>query len=88
MMGWYGYGGWAGAAWALLMVLFWASLIGGGVWAFGRVFGRSEPPAPPLETPRQILDRRFAAGELDAEQYAEARRILDGRGVDAAPARS
>ena len=32
------------------------------------------------ETPFQILDRRFAAGEIDAEEYKRARDILSGGG--------
>jgi putative membrane protein len=32
------------------------------------------------ETPLQILDRRFAAGEIDAEEYKRARDILSGGG--------
>lgn len=28
------------------------------------------------ETPLQILDRRFAAGEIDADQYRKARQLL------------
>ncbi|MGW3197635.1 SHOCT domain-containing protein [Streptomyces sp. NPDC001118] len=35
------------------------------------------PPAePPWETPEEILDRRFASGEIDADAYHEARRHL------------
>lgn len=31
---------------------------------------------PPRETPEEILDRRFAAGEIDAGIYSEARERL------------
>lgn len=35
-------------------------------------------PTPPLsETPRQLLDRRFAAGELDVDDYAERRARIE-----------
>jgi uncharacterized membrane protein len=36
--------------------------------------------APMHETPLQILDRRFAAGEFDAEEYKRARDLLGGGG--------
>ncbi len=36
---------------------------------------------PPMrETPLQILDRRFAAGEVTAEDYKKARDLLSGGG--------
>lgn len=31
---------------------------------------------PPRETPEEILDRRFASGEIDADTYTEARERL------------
>lgn len=42
---------------------------------------RSASPTPhPAfgETPQQILDRRFAAGEITAEDYQKARDLLRG----------
>ena len=33
---------------------------------------------PPQETPREILDRRFASGEISPQQYEDARRTLAG----------
>jgi putative membrane protein len=42
---------------------------------------RTQSPSPATfpamrETPLQILDRRFAAGEIDADQYKKARQLL------------
>ena len=34
-------------------------------------------------TPRAILDHRLASGEIDAEQYAQLRRLLDGQSAGA-----
>jgi putative membrane protein len=34
--------------------------------------------APPRETPREILDRRFASGEIDPDAYTQARAVLAG----------
>lgn len=85
MMGWYD-GGWGGP-WMVVMLLFWVVVIGAVVWGVARLTRRpSDGTAPPpVESPRQILDRRFASGELDEEQYAAARRALEGHSVDRAP---
>ena len=80
MMGWYdnGWGSGLGTLVMLLvMLLVWGSVVALGVWAVARLTrGESRPTTP--ESARHILDRRFASGELDAEKYAEARRILEG----------
>lgn len=77
MMDWNDYGfGWN--AGMLMMVVIWGGLIALGVWTVARITRGQEKP-PVGESPRQILDRRFASGEIDAEQYADARRILEGR---------
>ena len=34
------------------------------------------PPTPPRETPLDILARRFASGEINAEEYERARKLL------------
>lgn len=81
MMGWYGNGGWG--AEMLFMGLFWVVLIALAVWAVARFTRRPDDPADRgTESARQILDRRFASGQIDATQYAEARRVLEGRSVD------
>jgi len=91
MMGWYdGYGyGYGGIGMALIMLLFWLPLIGLGIWLVARVT-RAQPhssvPAPTAQqhaadSARAILDRRFAGGEVTAEQYTEMRRVLES-GVD------
>ena len=46
---------------------------------------RSQSPSvvthPPMrETPLQILDRRLASGDIDAEEYKRARELLSGGG--------
>lgn len=79
MMGWYGDNwGVAGVVGMLMMLVFWGGLIALAVWAVARVTRSDHPHAIAVESPRAILDRRFASGDLDAEAYAQARRILDG----------
>ncbi len=84
---WNGYGGWwgGGIGMALMMALIWLPLIGLGIWLVGRVTrpeSRSlgtttEQESAVAEPPRAILDRRFANGEINAEQYAQMRRTLE-----------
>ena len=63
----FGLGGWG----VLLMVLLWGGLIAlaiGLVWAlFPRAGGRV--PAAHEPGVREILDRRYARGEINREQY-------------------
>ena len=87
MMGyWNDGGGWMNGYGMLFMVLVWGALIALGVWAVARTTRGNPVAHTSAESPRQILDRRFASGEIDAEQYAAARRVLEGRSIeDAAP---
>jgi len=55
----------------VFMLLFWGLLILGAVWVAKALFGntttlnRSNDP----QTPRKILDERYARGEITREQY-------------------
>ncbi|MDI1288630.1 MAG: hypothetical protein PSX37_01600 [bacterium] len=79
MMGWY-QDDWSGAAvfGMIMMAALWAGLVVLAVWAIARLTRSDRPRAQEAEAPRAILDRRFASGEIDAESYAKARRILEG----------
>lgn len=78
MMGWYP-GGWAGAgSWGMgMMVLVWGAVIAIAVWALARATRTEQVVGAPVESARALLDRRFAAGEIDAEEYAARRRALE-----------
>lgn len=74
-MGWYG----GGAGWAMMIanVIFGLVLIAVVVWAVVRVTSAGpRPGAGGHSEARDILDRRFAAGEIDAEAYRAALREL------------
>ncbi len=73
MMGWHQQG-WNG--WMIVMMMLWPLVIAGAVWAVVALTGSRERGAV-AETPRQILDRRFASGEIDAGQYEQMRELLD-----------
>lgn len=67
---------------AIMIVLF-ALLIGVAVWAVVRATRASHAPtAPPAgvsnagSAARDILDQRFARGEIDSTEYEERRRVL------------
>ena len=78
MMNWYrdGYG-WSHGGGMIFMVVLWFAIISLGFWLVTWLT-RKDESAPQEESPRQILDRRLAAGEIDASQYAQARRLIDG----------
>ena len=52
------------------------------VWAFRAIAGsaRMAPPPQPVmaDTPNDVLARRFASGDLTAEDYQRARDVLAG----------
>jgi putative membrane protein len=79
MMGWYQDGwGSAGVTGMLMMIVVWGGLIALAVWAVVRFTRTEHSPGSTIEPPRAILDRRFASGEITADEYAQARRILEG----------
>lgn len=84
MMGWYdGWGGGMVVAMGL-MTVFWVALTVGVAWAAVRLVGGGRASATPTATPtpRATLDHRLATGEIDAEQYAQLRRLLEGQSAD------
>ena len=77
MDGWYDE---MGAGWWILMVIFWVGLIAAIVWAGARLFARPGGLVDRFdgagERPEEILDRRLARGEIDAETYEALREKL------------
>ena len=65
-------GGWGGGRmwlWGTLMVLFWVAIIAGVVWLVSR--GRTGTAGTTSSRARDILDERYAQGELSTEEYLE-----------------
>ena len=80
MMWWYGPGGFGSGFGILSMVIFWVIIIGL-VIALARGFRGSmwdgHPPRPPEpRTPLQILQERYARGEIDKKEYEEKKKDL------------
>lgn len=76
MMG-FGYG--MGPGGWIAMTVFWVGLLTLLIWGASRAFGASpggddSTRRPP--TPEELLDRRYAAGELDDETYRAMRATL------------
>lgn len=74
----YGFGSWMGpAVMGVTGLLVWVLLLAGVVallrWSRPRQATALTPDA------REVLDERFARGEIDADDYAARRRVLEGR---------
>lgn len=79
MMGWYGNGmGWGGwIVMSLVMVAFWGLVIFAVVAIFRGTSSNSRPADRPAgRTPMQILEERFARGEIDEEEYHARAEVL------------
>ncbi|HEX9124516.1 MAG TPA: SHOCT domain-containing protein [Actinomycetota bacterium] len=70
--------GWNDGGWGILwMILSWVAIVAV-VVLIVRAFSR-EPssPASRQRDPREILDERYARGEISEEEYRDRRRVLD-----------
>jgi len=68
--------GWGAGGWLVMgfmMLIFWALVIGAVVWV---ARGRNQTPTQNSNYARQILDDRFARGEIDADEYRQRREHL------------
>lgn len=81
MMNWWGFG--ASPLMWLLMLLFWALIIGGIalllVWLFRQGQPAGAGPGAGGAQPLDILRERYARGEITREQYQQMRRDLEER---------
>lgn len=69
------YDGWSFGGMHFFWWLFWIAVIVALFSAYARVPRRRRD-----ETPLEILQRRYAAGEISADEYQERRRMLEGHG--------
>lgn len=68
--------GWGMGLGLLVMIVIWGGLIALGVWLVRALFPRVGQPAGRDLTAREILDRRFARGEISPEEYDVIRRAI------------
>lgn len=65
----------------LFMLLFWVGLIALAVWLVSTLFGRNGRQATPSGdhelSAREVLDRRYARGEITREQYELMKQDLE-----------
>jgi putative membrane protein len=73
----YWHNGMDSGSWIVMMV-FWLAIAGVIVAAAFRVFTARERREPGRERPEEILERRLASGEIDAQTYDELRSRLGG----------
>lgn len=75
-----GYG-WTGFVWMTLNTVFWLVLLGLLIWALARWLGhgpgRNVAPPPPPASALDVLNQRYARGELDEPTYLRMREQLD-----------
>ncbi len=60
--------------WGTLMILVVAAAIGVAVWLISR--NTRQPHTQPQDRAREILDERFARGELSTDEYQERLKVL------------
>jgi putative membrane protein len=83
------HGNWSGADWVLMsvgMLVFWAAVIGGILWLVRTTGARShnhpdggslnKRAEPDGATARDVLDSRYAGGELSDDDYRARRDTL------------
>lgn len=77
MDGMMGGGGWL---WMLVPLLFWVGLLAFAAWTLMRIFpnrgGDNGSPGVREESAEEILRKRFARGEIDAEEYESILEVL------------
>ncbi|MGK2874439.1 MAG: SHOCT domain-containing protein [Nocardioides sp.] len=86
MMGWYNNGGMDAGNWIamiLMMSIFWGAVIFAGMMIFRGTNSRGDRNSAPTDQtahrdPMDILDERFARGELDNEEYEARKAVLLG----------
>lgn len=81
MMHWYGTS-WGAGGWVLMlasMTFFWGLVVLAGVAIFRGTGGRDAHPAQRDTRALDLLDERFARGEIDAEEYEARTSVLETR---------
>lgn len=81
-MMWYGGPGW-GWGWlvmSLVMLAFWVLLVLGGIALWRGVRDSDRRTGGGRRSAEQLLDERFARGEIDVDEYTRRREVLRSGG--------
>jgi uncharacterized membrane protein len=68
--------GWSNNSEIFMLGLMCLIMVALAVWLI-YVLGRRDKKVELVETPRQILDRRFVGGEIDAKTYEQIRKKIE-----------
>ncbi|TDY02831.1 SHOCT domain-containing protein [Thiohalophilus thiocyanatoxydans] len=79
MMNEFGPFGWGGGFGWIVMILFWLLILAGLIAIVKWLIGGPETnvPLPPSKTARQILEERYARGEIDREEFEQKKRDIE-----------
>lgn len=72
----YGFG-WMGWWWPI-MIVFWVAIIAFGIWAAKALFPTNSNSETTGGTALDTLKNRYANGEINKEEFEDARRLLEG----------
>lgn len=61
---------------SLMMILFWGGIILAVVFVIRSIKGGGRDSQPTEKSPLDILNERFARGEIDKEEFEEKKRLL------------
>lgn len=75
MMWWYGPGDWMGGGF-IFMMFFWVLIIIAVVYLVRNTSSPRRGETPMEKTPLQILQERYAKGEIDKKEYEEKKKDL------------
>jgi len=76
MMHWWGGDFGMGFGGGIFMILFWVLVILGVVYLIRIVLGSGSETGKTRETAREVLEKRFASGEISKEEFEEAMEVL------------
>lgn len=71
-----------GIGWLWLALGVWALAVAGSVWAGSQLVNRLRPRPRSLPSPLELLQRRYAAGQIDRKTLDEARARLRAHDLD------
>ncbi|OGT09765.1 MAG: electron transporter RnfE [Gallionellales bacterium RIFCSPHIGHO2_02_FULL_57_16] len=78
MSDWGGFGGWGMGFGFVLMLLFWILIIFGIVVLIRWLLAQSSPRRGSRDkTPSEIVQERYARGEIDREEYEQKKRDME-----------